>query len=96
MLGIATLLTLFIGFGSMLINIGFGQGKAKTRESNFVSEIKSLKDKDVEFSEDIRGIKMDVSDIKLKQEKSHGELKLSISQLETNILKEFRKTNGHN
>ena len=94
LIGIATLATLIIGFGTQLVKMGMGQGKARARESHFVEEVKSLKEKDISFDEDIRGIKTDISEIKLNQEIKHSDLKQNISNLEINILKELRKTNG--
>lgn len=93
-IGIATLITLLVGFGTQLVKMGIGQGKAKARESGFVEEVKALKAKDVKFDEDISEIKTDISDIKVNQEVKHGELKQGISNLEITILKELRKQNG--
>lgn len=78
----------------VFIKIGVGQGIAKTREENFVGEITTLKKKDGEFESDIKEIKTDIFEIKVLQEQRHGELKLGISNLENNILREFRKLNG--
>lgn len=94
LIGIATLLTLVIGFGTQLVKMGIGQGKAKARESNFVEEVKALKEKDVKFEDDISDMKTDISAIKINQEIKHSDLKQGIGNLEITILKELRKQNG--
>ena len=90
---IASVCTL-IGTLFMIGKIIFGQGKAKAREEGFVDKFTELKTQDEEFKTEISGIKTDISDIKINQEKSFGEVKLGIKDLENNFLREIRKING--